>query len=126
MSTCPCCRQPLPPGPRVLVHAEQRLIIRAGRLRRLSPRPFDLFGALYRAHPNLIGAERLWSALWGDLLECDWPENPDQAVRTLMFRLRPQLAPLGMSVANEPGLGYRLLIEPLGQRAPAPRRQVAA
>lgn len=62
-----------------------------------------LFRALVRR--EIATVDLLVTALWGD----EWQiEDPESALRAHLSRLRLKLAPHGLGVRAERGLGYRL------------------
>ncbi len=102
----------VPTGPlavgEVVIDLDRRLIQRAGRPVRLTPKEFDVLAVLTRGAGKVIGHRDLLTAVWGAAHVED-----TQYLRVVIGQLRQKLeedpAQPGL-LETEPGVGYRLTI----------------
>lgn len=99
-----------PPGPveagEVRIDLERRLISRAGRPVRLTPREYDVLARLAHDVGKVIGHRDLLTAVWGRAHADD-----TQYLRVIVGQLRQKLERNPAEpeiILTEPGVGYRL------------------
>lgn len=77
----------------------------------LSPTERRLLGALMKASPSARNADVLVALLWGDLPECDQPNDPRKVLKVHVYNLRRVLAGYGVEIETSglgPSLAYRI------------------
>ncbi len=90
------------------VDAERRLVHVAGAPITLSPREYSLLALLTRSAGRVLTHGQLLTAVWG-------PAHADdvQYLRVYVGHLRQKLGEAGRLILTEPGVGYRLLGDPV-------------
>lgn len=103
-----------PAGPlrvgEVVIDLERRLFQRAGQPVRLTPKEVEVLAALTRAAGKVLSHRDLLTTVWGAA-----HANDTQYLRVVIGQLRQKLEvdpALPRLIETEPGVGYRLKIEP--------------
>ncbi len=105
---CICCGRPLEPQAvrGLTFFAERRVVVGRGNEVRLAPILFSLFECLLEHYPGLRTQDAIYDDLYGARHEAMQPAP--SVIRVQISKLREQLRPLGITVINEQGCGYRL------------------
>jgi DNA-binding response OmpR family regulator len=112
MNTCPCCKQEI--SARGLQFSpETGVAIRDGSRADLTPYEAAVFAVIHKNSPKFTPATKLINALYGAE---DGPLDERGVLNVLLLRMRRKLAPIGVKIENQYGLGYRVEI---GERAAA-------
>ena len=93
----------------VEIDFDQRRVTRAGQGVRLSPKAFELLGALAEGDGRVVGREALLTAVWGRAHRDD-----AQYLRVAIGQLRRKLEADPATprlILTEPGVGYRLVAQ---------------
>jgi two-component system KDP operon response regulator KdpE len=78
-----------------------------GRFIRVTPKEFDLLDLLTRRPGTLLSHTTILDAVWGP------DEGSMEALRVHITNLRRKIGPdAGVEIQTEPGIGYRLVVEP--------------
>lgn len=114
MTLCPTCHQPVP----LLVlgltlDPVLGLVTRAGydTTIHLQPTKVKILAALLKRNGKFTCRETLWDILYGDRPDADQPTS-DKSLDVQILRLRRQLAPLDLVIANAWTHGWRLESRP--------------
>lgn len=104
VAICPCCRQAVQPGA-LLVSLDTHEAARGDLVVKLLPQEAKVLVELRDAAPGAAKRDDLIYALYGYR---DGAAHPNDALNTIMMRLRRKLAPLGARVTTIINHGYRL------------------
>lgn len=106
LARCPCCGAVVDPL-EILVDEPSGVVVRNGQATRLRPQELHIFALLLRHHPAAVMRDALFTALYG--ARPDGGPDDDRILAVYAVRLRRALAPLGLTVENVYGRGYRLV-----------------
>jgi DNA-binding response OmpR family regulator len=94
--TCPCCGRPN-------ISVSEAAAAKA----KLTPSEKVLFLAIAKGRGEVVSLDVIHNAIWG--LRADGgPDCSDVIIRRYVCTSRPKLEPLGFSIQNVRGVGYRL------------------
>jgi DNA-binding response OmpR family regulator len=99
--TCPCCGRPN-------ISANEAAIANA----KLSHGEKTLFRAVARGRGETIPLDVLHDALWGQRSD-GGPDCALNVIRKYASEIRKKLAPYGLGIESEFGVGYRLVTVPI-------------
>ncbi|MEW9304521.1 winged helix-turn-helix domain-containing protein [Labrys neptuniae] len=89
-----------------MIDADQSLVTYGGTTIRLSPNHFILFDTLAKAYPRIVTRDQIYDSLYALRPDCDWPEL--KIIDVMICKVRPQLAPIGMTIETAWGRGWKL------------------
>lgn len=110
---CPCCKQPLPSAPDLVISLDTNTAVSRGHLVKLPPFQAVIAHELWRAWPNSITYGQIMNALWGKGRHGE-PDDPNGTMRSQISKLRKALEPLGYGIVPIWHEGYRLVDRQLG------------
>lgn len=100
---CPCCGQPLPPR-EIAVDLNSNTLMVGEQHLKIKTRIAEVLSVIIDAWPEIVTRERLSTKVWG-LYEIP----SEKAVEVHISNARKLLRPLGWTVKNQYGVGYRLV-----------------
>ncbi len=106
---CPCCGHAAALSGIRLVRG-RNLVVSGDVVVHLAPQEADILAALIAVYPRVASVEALLE--WHYLHIADAPTS--NIIQCTVSKLRKVLAPLGVTISNQRGRGYRL--EPPGMR----------
>lgn len=106
-TTCPCCGQPVRRPGEVLVWGDMQAIERRGRVVKLTPREFAVFSGIWQAWPRSVERDALYDALYANRRRS---RPGSKIIEVTICKVRKKLAPLGLLVTAQWGVGYVLTI----------------
>jgi len=118
-SRCPCCRQELPTFEKygITIRGDIGAVTRNGQRATLTPAMLMVFECLVDSYPKAASTTGIFDVMYSD--QDDQPRK--HIVLVYISHLRTRLGPLGMTIVNHFGFGYRLVID--GEKPAAARSQ---
>jgi DNA-binding response OmpR family regulator len=105
LKTCPCCGAEIGFAPDLIVSLDYNTASRNGVMIGMEPQSAVLVHELTRQWPGNVPFERLERVMYG------WTDHSGDfrsVLKVRISRLRRDLKPLGVGIANYYGVGYRL------------------
>lgn len=104
MTKCSCCGQMVPEESPLRVDLDDNTVVKGGQSIHLQPRQAELLAILLKHTPQYLNHERIAALMFS---------NQDvyamESIRVHVHRLRKTLEPLGYTVQNRFGVGYRVV-----------------
>ncbi len=96
-----------------LIFAKREVSV-GGQLLKLTPIEYSLLGLLAQNAGRVITQKKILADIWG-------PNAIEEAqyLRVYESHLRKKLGECSVQIRNEPGIGYRLVTDPLASGSPA-------